>query len=55
VVPEARNAAVIFANGAYHQLDGPQPAETHEFDQVFKVRQLQFHQSGWIDELFLLY
>ncbi|KAA1086557.1 hypothetical protein PGT21_003387 [Puccinia graminis f. sp. tritici] len=36
VFPEARNAAVIFANGAYHQLDGPQPAETHEFDQVFK-------------------
>ncbi|KAA1099034.1 hypothetical protein PGTUg99_021285 [Puccinia graminis f. sp. tritici] len=32
VVPEARNAAVIFANGAYHQ-----PAETHEFDQVFKT------------------
>ncbi|KAA1114963.1 hypothetical protein PGT21_028099 [Puccinia graminis f. sp. tritici] len=37
VVPEARNAAVIFANGAYHQLDGPQPAETHKFDQVFKT------------------
>ncbi|KAA1105789.1 hypothetical protein PGT21_019524 [Puccinia graminis f. sp. tritici] len=37
VVPEAGNTAVIFANDTYHQLDGPQPAETHEFDQVFKI------------------
>ncbi|KAA1114752.1 hypothetical protein PGT21_021640 [Puccinia graminis f. sp. tritici] len=54
-VPEEGNTAVIFANGAYHQLNGPQPAETLEFDQVFKVRRLQFHQSRWIYDLFLPY